>query len=225
MSSFTALREPFWASSDSVAEAFNVLFQDGRFANINPFSEDLDLSERFNVYSRLAIYITAIATIVVGIMGRANRMLLVLIVGAIVVAGLTGLFYYISGNRQHDMPEETAPTRAPVTQRNIDEAKNRREMTSLDYVDNPTQYETPRTRARTAVQSASSEYDPSGQCSGGDSYCMQKLYGSTSEIDQGLFRNPIPDPTLVARPVHFTEDYHPSIVSSEADLASRYLAD
>lgn len=50
---------------------------------------------------------------------------------------------------------------------------------------------------------------------------VAKLYRGTSQTDENLFFNRIPDPTLIARPVFWPEDPRPDIVSDQANCAYR----
>jgi hypothetical protein len=51
---------------------------------------------------------------------------------------------------------------------------------------------------------------------------LERIYKGTDENSQGWFFNTVPDPTLMARPVHWTQDSRPDIVSKEADCSYRF---
>lgn len=51
---------------------------------------------------------------------------------------------------------------------------------------------------------------------------MQRIFKGTDVNSAGWYFNTIPDPTLMARPVYWTHDPRPDIVSKEADCSYRF---
>jgi hypothetical protein len=51
---------------------------------------------------------------------------------------------------------------------------------------------------------------------------LQRIYKGTDVNSEGWFFNTIPDPTLMARPVYWTQNPQPDIVSKEADCSYRF---
>jgi hypothetical protein len=51
---------------------------------------------------------------------------------------------------------------------------------------------------------------------------VERIFKGVDEMSEGWFFNTVPDPTLMARPVHWTQDSRPDIVSKEADCSYRF---
>jgi hypothetical protein len=217
---FPRLNEPFWADTDTPKNWLAVLFLSGRFMKVNPLDTTLTFGERFNVYTRIALYITVIFTLVLLVMRRPLLAIISLLAGTLATGGIV-LAHNVLRNEQ-PIDIVVPPTQDSAYARDM--AKNDMESDPYStYVGNPMPYEKPRKMLRKPTVNGWGEgcFYGNDEMGDNDPYCVQKLYGSISAIDQGLFINPIPDSTLTARSVHWTEDARPSHVSNESALAYR----
>lgn len=192
------LQTPFWA--DTHAWIY-VLFKDGRFMNAWPWAKEDEgnLAAQLNAMSRLVMYTTLAFAILFGVIGDPMQALIAIIVGLFALGSIVA--YY--NNRPIDQPLKVNET----TKRGY--LKGVKNPESNPY-GNPLPYE-----PGIAVRSSK----PPMQIFSDD--CLAKLYRGTDEWDQNLFINQIPDPTLMARPVFWTQDPQPDIVSNEAACADR----
>ena len=148
--------------------------------------------------TRFVIYISVAVTILSFVSGRPIFGFVSLITGAMIVA-------YIGSRREE---ERSIPDHPPsLTVRGFTEGS--RDPVHNPY-GNPMPYE-PGIAVRSSKPPMRSIRDN----------CLSTMFRGTDEWDQNLFFNQIPDPTLVARPVYWTQDPHPDIVSNEAACADR----
>ena len=197
------LEAPFWtdAAGDSLRGWVQILFGGGRWIRAWPPAERTSAG-KLNAATRLVLYATVVVTVVVLLGGgRLASSLMVLATGAIAVASI------VAYHRHRSSLVPIAVTTAPQTVSGF-------ETGVRDPVDNPygnpMPYE-PGIAVRSSVPPMEDFQDD----------CLAHLYRGTSELDQNLFFNRIPDPTLIARQVFWPQDPRPDIVSNEAACGDR----
>lgn len=150
------------------------------------------LAEKLNAITRLTIYIT-LAVALFSFASRNSMQGVIAIILGIIVIGSTIVYY--------NQP--------------IQQISNKFETGVVENINNPYGNPLPYDKG-VAVRSAK----PPMQYYQDDS--LSHIYRGTDEWDENLFFNQIPDPTLMARPVFWPEDYRPDIVSNEAACADRF---
>lgn len=207
MSAAVLIEAPFWADAagDTLRGWAEILFGGGRWIRAWPPSEDT-LGGKLNAATRLVLYATAVVAFLVlaGGAGFASS-LLVLIVGAVSVASIVA--YYRYRQRRAMVVVPVAATTAPMTVSGFETGV--KDPVNNPY-GNPMPYE-PGIAVRSSVPPMEYYQDD----------CLAHMYRGTSEWDQNLFFNRIPDPTLVARNVFWPQDPRPDIVSNEAACGDR----
>lgn len=193
---------PFWANSTGGWKSWlNILFGGGRFIKVWPWSKDLagDFSGQLNAFTRLVIYLSVSLFILLTLSGQITQGIMILVFGVILISGI--VFYYRSTFKP---PPKGDITTEHGFKTGVKDAVN-------NPYGNPMPYE-----PGIAVRSSK----PPMQYYQDD--FLSHMYRGTDELDQNLFFNQIPDPTLVARPVFWSEDPRPDIVSNEAACGDRF---
>ncbi len=199
MSASVIVEAPFWA--DALRGWVDILFGGGRWIRAWPSSEDT-LGGKLNAATRLVMYVTAtVSLLVLGAGAGFASSLIVLIVGVVAVASIVA--YYRYRQRREPIADITAPMTTSGFETGVRDPVN-------NPYGNPMPYE-PGIAVRSSVPPMEYYQDD----------CLAHMYRGTSEWDQNLFFNQIPDPTLVARNVFWPQDPRPDIVSNEAACGDR----
>ena len=201
MSASGLVEVPFWADAagDTLRGWADVLFGGGRWIRAWPPSEG-SLGGKLNAATRLVMYATAAVSLLAVGSGFASS-LIVLLVGVVAVASIVA--YYRYRQRRAPIAEIVAPMITSGFETGVRDPVN-------NPYGNPMPYE-PGIAVRSSVPPMEYYQDD----------CLAHMYRGTSEWDQNLFFNRIPDPTLVARNVFWPQDPRPDIVSNEAACGDR----
>lgn len=201
----------FWADTTDISLWPKILFGGGRYKRVNPFDSSLPQPELYNTYTRMVIYAVLVIVTILLLMRKTEWALTVLALGVSALALLARFGRMIPGDTNGDgVVDERDSPRAEASDLELNPFS--------DYVNNPMPYTTPAAVLRKAQRPGDMFRLGGGQdCNN----CLKGLYGSISEIDQGFFVTPVPDRTLTARPISFTEHSRPLITSEEDALGYR----